>query len=188
MGHLESGVPFFLPMNIIIKLPDSESLHLCVTCSDNVITGIDYVHGELRVDHEPGQSSAQSIADDNDFGKKIQDEFKRYFLGGRYAFSLPCQLTLGTIFQQKVWQALLDIPAGQVTTYGALAKQLNSSPRAVGNACRKNLFPIIVPCHRVVSASGIGGYAGDTLTQQKGNINYLQIKRWLLVHEQANLE
>jgi len=95
---------------------------------------------------------------------------------------------MGTEFQRKVWQSLQDIPVGEVRTYGSLAKELNSSARAVGNACRQNLFPVIVPCHRVVSASGIGGYAGDTLARQHGQINFLHIKQWLLAHEKANIK
>ena len=62
-------------------------------------------------------------------------------------------------------------------TYGEMAKKLDSSPRAVGNACRANPLPIIIPCHRVVSQSGIGGYGGHT----EGEV--LAIKEWLLHHE-----
>lgn len=83
----------------------------------------------------------------------------------------------GTPFQVKVWKALRAIPAGQVLTYGELAKRLDTSARAVGNACRKNPIPVVIPCHRVVAASGIGGYAGAT----HGNL--FAIKRWLLQHE-----
>lgn len=85
--------------------------------------------------------------------------------------------TMGTVFQQKVWKALQQIPAGEVVTYGELAKQLKTSARAVGNACRRNPIPVVIPCHRVVSSSGIGGFAGST----KGRL--LDIKKWLLNHE-----
>ncbi|MDH3342466.1 MAG: methylated-DNA--[protein]-cysteine S-methyltransferase [Gammaproteobacteria bacterium] len=83
----------------------------------------------------------------------------------------------GTLFQKKVWQALQKIPAGEVMTYGELAKQLNTSARAVGNACRANPIPLVIPCHRVVSKSGMGGFAGsrDGLP--------MKIKSWLLAHE-----
>jgi len=85
--------------------------------------------------------------------------------------------TTGTLFQKKVWQALRQIPVGQVMTYGELAQQLNTSARAVGNACRANPIPLLIPCHRVVSKSGMGGFAGsrDGLP--------LKIKIWLLEHE-----
>ena len=92
--------------------------------------------------------------------------------------NIPCKLN-GTAFQQKVWKALREIPAGKVMTYGELAKKVGSSARAVGNACRKNPVPVVIPCHRVVSANGPGGYAGAT----QGTL--FDIKCWLLDHEGA---
>jgi methylated-DNA-[protein]-cysteine S-methyltransferase len=83
----------------------------------------------------------------------------------------------GTDFQNRVWSALRTIPAGQVVTYGALAERLGSGARAVGGACRRNPVPILVPCHRVVAANGLGGFSGDT----SGRL--VDIKRRLLVHE-----
>lgn len=83
----------------------------------------------------------------------------------------------GTDFQNRVWSALQTIPAGQVLTYGALAERLGSGARAVGGACRRNPVPILVPCHRVVAANGLGGFSGDT----GGRL--VDIKRRLLVHE-----
>lgn len=71
-------------------------------------------------------------------------------------------LEQGTAFQQKVWQALCCIPIGQTKTYGELARTLNTSPRALANACRSNPFPLIIPCHRVIAKTGLGGYAGQT--------------------------
>ncbi len=65
-----------------------------------------------------------------------------------------------TPFQLRVLKQLQKIPYGETRTYGQIAKILNTSPRAVGNACRNNPLPIIIPCHRVVAASGIGGYDG----------------------------
>ncbi|MDH5395830.1 MAG: methylated-DNA--[protein]-cysteine S-methyltransferase [Gammaproteobacteria bacterium] len=86
----------------------------------------------------------------------------------------------GTVFQQTVWQALQEIPRGETRTYGQIAKKINSSARAVGNACRKNPIAIIIPCHRVVAANGMGGYAGETEGDQ------LMVKKWLLKHEGAD--
>ncbi len=94
------------------------------------------------------------------------------------SFHILCDLK-GTRFQQKVWTALQKIPSGKVVTYGVLANKLGTSARAVGNACRNNPVPLVIPCHRVVSARGIGGYAGDTQGDR------VRIKAWLLRHEGA---
>lgn len=66
-----------------------------------------------------------------------------------------------TAFQGRVRAAMLAIPAGCTRTYGDVARELGSSPRAVGGACSRNPLPIIVPCHRIVAHSGLGGYSGD---------------------------
>ncbi len=66
----------------------------------------------------------------------------------------------GTDFQRRVWQLMTEIPVGEVQTYSALAKRLDSGARAVANACRANPFPLLVPCHRVVAVQGLGGYMG----------------------------
>ena len=71
-------------------------------------------------------------------------------------------LRRGSSFVQTVQDALLNIPFGATMTYKALAKTINSAPRAVGGACRRNDYPLIVPCHRVVSVTGPGGYSGQT--------------------------
>lgn len=83
----------------------------------------------------------------------------------------------GTQFQLRVWHALTQIPAGQPTTYGALAKQLGTAARAVGQACGANPLPILIPCHRVVAASGLGGFMHASSGAP------LNVKTWLLAHE-----
>ncbi len=83
----------------------------------------------------------------------------------------------GTVFQRRVLQEIARIPFGRVLKYGEIAHKLNTSPRAVGNACRRNPVPLIIPCHRVVAANGIGGYDG-VLSGPR-----LAIKRQLLRHE-----
>lgn len=103
-------------------------------------------------------------------------QLEHYFQDAQYQFNLPIN-PQGTPFQQKVWQALCKIPAGKTKTYGELAQQLNTSPRAIGNACRTNPILIIIPCHRVVSKNGLGGFMGQTAGQQ------LKFKKWLLEHE-----
>lgn len=89
-------------------------------------------------------------------------------------FSLHPQ---GTPFQQAVWRELVRIPHGTVATYGQLAVRLESSARAVAGACRANPLPLLVPCHRVVAANGLGGYLGQSAGKALG------IKQWLLQHE-----
>jgi methylated-DNA-[protein]-cysteine S-methyltransferase len=83
----------------------------------------------------------------------------------------------GTPFQLRVWHALLAIPAGQPATYGALAKRLGTAARAVGQACGANPLPILIPCHRVVAANGLGGF----IHASSGAA--LDVKTWLLAHE-----
>lgn len=169
----------------IIPFSVAEQVLLCVSFSctdaDCLITRIRYSHDE---NSSKAEDNTQQYTDEVlVFIEKIKSELHDYFTQTAFQFSLPCDLQRGTAFQQRVWQALQAIPSGQVKTYGELAKELDSSPRAVGNACRQNLFPVVIPCHRVISAAGIGGYAGDTLNIQKGQINFLQIKQWLLTHE-----
>ncbi|MDM0011765.1 methylated-DNA--[protein]-cysteine S-methyltransferase [Variovorax sp. J22P168] len=86
-----------------------------------------------------------------------------YFAGRRAHFDLPLDLAHGTAFQQSVWQALLAIPRGQTTSYGALSAGVGkpAAVRAVGAAVGRNPISVIVPCHRVLGANGsLTGYAG----------------------------
>ncbi len=69
-------------------------------------------------------------------------------------------LKQGSPFRHKVWAELVKIPFGQTLTYSALAKNIGSAARAVGNACRDNPYPLIIPCHRVVAVNGMGGFNG----------------------------
>ncbi|MDH5648758.1 MAG: methylated-DNA--[protein]-cysteine S-methyltransferase [Gammaproteobacteria bacterium] len=108
--------------------------------------------------------------------KKVSRQLVKYFSNPKHIFDLELVLE-GTPFQKKVWRELIKIPAGKVTTYGDLAEKLGSSARAVGNACRANPIPIIVPCHRVIARSGLGGYMGKTSGSK------FDIKCWLLAHE-----
>jgi methylated-DNA-[protein]-cysteine S-methyltransferase len=77
---------------------------------------------------------------------------------------LPAGLPLapaGTPFQQRVWQRLRAIPHGATATYGALARELGTAPRALAGACAANPLPILIPCHRVIGGNGsLGGYSG----------------------------
>jgi methylated-DNA-[protein]-cysteine S-methyltransferase len=97
-----------------------------------------------------------------------------YFAGRRHDFDLPLA-PRGTEFQRRVWRALARILYGETLTYGALAQRLGSAPRAVGGACGANPIPIIIPCHRVVAATGaLTGYSGVGGTATKRRLLELE--------------
>ncbi|NHZ32069.1 methylated-DNA--[protein]-cysteine S-methyltransferase [Massilia rubra] len=104
----------------------------------------------------------------------------QYLRDPDFRFSLPL-LDAGSVFQRKVWEAIASIPRGTVRTYGQVAKYIGSAPRAVGQACGANWFPIIIPCHRVTAAGGLGGFSNH----DDENGFHLGVKRWLLAHEGA---
>jgi len=97
-------------------------------------------------------------------------QLNAYFFCGLRAFDLPVA-PAGTPFQQAVWQQMQAIPYGEARTYGEIARWLRSAARAVGFACGRNPIPIIIPCHRVVAAGGLGGFSGA------GGV---ETKHWLL--------
>ena len=119
---------------------------------------------------------SKPFVSDDPFATEVTRQLQDYFSGVASLFSLPLSMS-GSDFQQRVWRVLSKIKPGHVRTYGDIATELHTSARAVGNACRRNPIPIIIPCHRVISVSGIGGFSGAT----KGR--HLDIKRWLLAHE-----
>jgi len=86
-------------------------------------------------------------------------QMEECFSGKRTEFELPLKAR-GSAFQQKVWAAMQAIPYGQTRCYADLAEAIDSGPRAIGGACGRNPIPIVVPCHRVLSRGGIGGYSG----------------------------
>ena len=94
--------------------------------------------------------------------RQVKEQLAAYFAGELKAFDLPLQLR-GTDFQQKVWQRLLKIPYGETRSYEQIAKEIGrpGAARAVGQANNRNPVSIVVPCHRVVGASGsMTGYGG----------------------------
>lgn len=92
--------------------------------------------------------------------KALARELGRYLSGGGWRFTAPLDLSAGTGFDRAVWEALRRIPAGEVRTYAEVARAVGAprGARAVGNACGRNPVPVVVPCHRVVAAGGIGGF------------------------------
>lgn len=109
--------------------------------------------------------------------RRLAHQLDAYYDNADAVFDVPLTHT-GTGFQHRVWDAICAVPRGAVTTYGTLAKQIRGAPRAVGQACGANWYPILIPCHRVVSASGIGGFSNH---DEDGF--HLNVKRWLLRHE-----
>lgn len=105
-------------------------------------------------------------------------QVERYLNDPDFVFDLPLEKT-GSAFQSRVWQAISAIPRGQVLTYGQIARQIKSAPRAVGQACGANWYPLVIPCHRVTAAGGLGGFSHS----DDENSFYLDVKRWLLAHE-----
>lgn len=116
---------------------------------------------------------AQEVCESSEMVRIWLDD---YFAGKRTEIPQVSFGRNGTDFQKRVWQEILKIPYGHTTSYGDIANRLCSSPRAVGSAVGRNPVCIIVPCHRVIAASGkLGGYSEG-----------LERKRWLLNHEKVN--
>lgn len=113
-------------------------------------------------------------------GRQVSDALQHYFDDAGFELTLPLRQS-GTRFQQRVWQQLRKIRPGSTRHYGDIAKCLNTSARAVGNACRANPTPIIVPCHRVVAQQHLGGYCGEHHARPGPRLAF---KAWLLDHEQ----
>ena len=112
----------------------------------------------------------------NHLAEACAQQVLAYLTSPDHIFKLPLA-PAGTTFQQRVWQEIAAIPRGETRTYGQLAKNLKNAPRAVGQACGANPYPLITPCHRVISAQGLGGF------NHHGEGYLLDIKRWLLRHE-----
>ena len=138
---------------------------LGIRCTESVLTNIDF----LPAGEKP-QRATGTLAE------SVYAQLLHYLENPDAQFSVPLELS-GTPHQQKVWQAMLVIPRGQTRSYGELAAELKSCAQAVGQACGANPIPVIVPCHRVVGKSGLGGFARHTSGDP------LDIKRWLLAHE-----
>lgn len=113
--------------------------------------------------------------------RRASEALARYFAGDPGALAGLPVAAAGTPFQRRVWDRLRVVPAGGVVSYGALARELRTSARAVGGACRANPIPLAIPCHRVVAAHGLGGYSGE-----RGG-DWLEKKRWLLAHEGVSI-
>jgi len=112
------------------------------------------------------------------FTETVANQLDKFFADPTFQFDLQLAAS-ATPFQFQARQALLSIPLGKTMSYGNVAKTIASSARAIAGACRRNPVPIVVPCHRVVAANGLGGFSGAMDGRP------LATKKWLLKHESA---
>ncbi len=133
----------------------------------------------INIDYLP--KGVAALAPLNPLAERVCRQIELYLDDPGFRFDLPFEFT-GTPFQRRVWQAICDIPSGNTLTYLDVARKLTTAPRPVGGACGANRIPIVIPCHRVIGSSGLGGFM-----KARGGFP-LDIKRWLLRHEGANLE
>jgi methylated-DNA-[protein]-cysteine S-methyltransferase len=150
---------------------------LTIACADATIVICEFAdHGE-RVTRQLRRYYSGAHIKSGTLPTPISDRFGAYFGGDCAALDTLKTAPAGTDFQRRVWAQLRKISAGGTTHYGAMAREMNSSPRAVGGANGRNPVALIHPCHRVIGADGsLTGYAGG-----------LARKEWLLQHEGALL-
>ena len=146
----------------IIKSPIG---YIGIAAGDDAITGI-RLNIEAGREHIPREGVAADAA------KALKDSFR----SGEWPVGISLH-EKGTPFQKRVWKQLRSIRPGEALTYGDIARRLHSGPRAVGQACRANPCPLLTPCHRVVAASGTGGFSGEV------DGAWPRMKTWLLRHE-----
>ena len=123
--------------------------------------------------------SIAPVAPSTAIAREVVSQLMAYIADASFNFDLPLA-PRGTGFQQRVWGVISAIPVGETLTYGQVAKHIRSAPRAVGQACGANWFPLVIPCHRVLAAGGIGGFA-----HHDADGFHLGVKRWLLQHERV---
>ncbi len=138
-------------MNITAEIP-SPFGSLCVTESNGAIIAVDW-----KATDEPQTSPLL---------QETAKQLAAYFAGDLKKFDLPLA-PKGDTFQQSVCQAMLEIPYGETTTYGAIADKFDAYGQPIGRACGGNSIPIIIPCHRVLGADEIGGYSGEGGVERK---------------------
>src|SRR2546423_5849421 len=139
---------------------------LGIRISGSAITAVEYL-----------PLSERAMGPTHALAERTCRQLERYLDDPTFRFTLPLA-PAGTAFRRRVWDALPAIPVGESRTYGEIARQLSSAPRAIGGACGANPIALIIPCHRVVGSRGsLGGFMGVT----EGDP--IDIKRWLLTHE-----
>lgn len=154
---------------------------LTMACNETSLVGL-WIEGQKYF----GDTFLQKAIRDDDYPvlKVAKDWLNRYFAGQKPKLTELSLAPRGSDFQQRVWKLLCEIPYGETTTYGELAKKVSAqmgretmSAQAVGGAVGRNPISIIIPCHRVIGADGsLTGYAGG-----------IDKKRWLLEFEKGEV-
>lgn len=157
-----SRTPIDQGYSVILRAPFGA---LGIRCDAAQITGVDILEGH------PAERTSNDV-----FLSSVVRDFNTYFDNPAHVFTSAFAIA-GTVFQQRVWRHLCAITPGRPQTYGEVARELGSAPRAVGQACAANAVPLLIPCHRVVAAHGHGGF----MHARAGR--WIEVKRWLLSHE-----
>ena len=153
--------------DVIVAFP---KMKVAVRTSDERIVEIRYLPAKM-----------ETKAPTNSLASLAAKQLERYRDDPDTRFDLPLAVE-GSPLQRAVWEAMCAIPRGRIRTYGELARELGADARAIGQACGDNRLPIVIPCHRVVAADGIGGFGHAT----GGYL--LEVKRWMLMHEAPAFE
>lgn len=159
--------------------PIFQDLFRLPTC----LIGIDCGESELNeLVFLPPDFTAPYPLNKNPFSQTVCTELEQWLANPGWSFKIALK-TCGTPFQQRVWQSIQAIPLGNAVRYQDIAQTLHSSPRAVGQACGRNPFPLIIPCHRVTSSNGLGGFAHTPNSLSTADHYLIRTKLWLLKRE-----
>lgn len=148
----------------VYRSPTAHLGRILLAASELGLCGV-WFEGQRHMPAAAHHAFSGSPVSGHPFLLQAQEELDRYFSkpATPFTFNVPLDLNQGTVFQQKVWLALLDIPAGQTVSYHYLAQRIGQpkAVRALGGAVGRNPISIVVPCHRVLGADGsLTGYAG----------------------------
>jgi len=148
--------------DVVLEFP---KMKVGVKTRDAQVVAIKYLPAETAI-----------VSPRNSLAEKAARQLEGYREDPDTKFDFPIRVE-GNDLQRAVWLAMCAIPRGKTRTYGEIARELGTDARTVGQACGDNRLPIVIPCHRVVAADGIGGFGHAT----SGYL--IEVKRWLLAHE-----
>jgi len=148
--------------DVVLEFP---KMKVGVATRDGRVVGIKYLPPDTKI-----------VSPRNSLAEKAARQLEGYRENPDQKFDLPLRIE-GSPLERAVWDAMCAIPRGHTRTYGDIARELGTDARTVGQACGDNRLPIVIPCHRVVAADGIGGFGHAT----SGYL--IEAKRWLLAHE-----